>query len=317
MVRDGHEILANVVSSQIDLHRRFGGVVPEVASRQHILTLNPLLAEALQNAGVRPGELTAVAATHAPGLMGALLVGLVSAKAAAWSLGVPFIGVHHLAAHIWANVMADRNLPLPFLCLLVSGGHTALVLVKGAQKFETLGETLDDAVGEAYDKVARLLGLPYPGGPEIDRLAASGDARAFQFPRALLHEPDLRFSLSGLKTAVRRTVEKHTMAGLALPVNDIAASFQAAVVDVLVAKTIAAATERNLETVAIAGGVAANRELRRQLAEACAQRGWRLSAPPLELCSDNAAMIAGLAHDLYRAGVRDPLSLAPHARMPL
>ncbi|MEB3285726.1 MAG: tRNA (adenosine(37)-N6)-threonylcarbamoyltransferase complex transferase subunit TsaD [Candidatus Sericytochromatia bacterium] len=317
IVRDGHEILVNLVSSQIDLHRRFGGVVPEVASRQHILTLNPLIAEALEIAQVKPADLTAVAATHAPGLMGALLVGLVSAKAAAWALDRPFIGVHHLAAHIWANVMANPQLPLPFLCLLVSGGHTALVQVAGPRTFETLGETLDDAVGEAYDKVARLLGLPYPGGPEIDRRATEGDPKAFNFPRALLHEPELRFSLSGVKTAVRRTIEKHSLTGLPLPVNDISASFQAAVVDVLVAKTIAAAEMRGLRTVAVAGGVAANRELRQRLDAACRERGWHFAAPPLALCSDNAAMIAGLAHALYLENVTDKLTLRPQARLPL
>ena len=317
VVRDGREILSNVVSSQIELHRRFGGVVPEVASRQHILTINPLLAEGLEAAGVGWGDLTAIAATHAPGLMGALLVGLVAAKSAAWALEIPFIGVHHLAAHIWANVIADRDLPLPFLCLLVSGGHTALVRVDGPLAFVTLGETIDDAVGEAYDKTARLLDLPYPGGPHLDRLAREGDPRAFAFPRALLHEPGFRFSLSGLKTAVRKSIEKHTLAGLPVPVADVAASFQAAVVDVLIAKTVAAAEAQGLTTVALGGGVAANGALREQLAAACAQRGWRLSLPPLDLCSDNAAMIAGLAHDLYEAGVRSPLDLVPRSRLAL
>ncbi|MEB3329051.1 MAG: tRNA (adenosine(37)-N6)-threonylcarbamoyltransferase complex transferase subunit TsaD [Candidatus Sericytochromatia bacterium] len=317
VVRDGHQILANLVASQVELHRRFGGVVPEVASRQHILTLNPLLREALQAAGVGFSDLTAVAGTHAPGLMGALLVGLVGAKSAAWALGVPFVGVHHLAAHIWANVIADPSLPLPLVCLLVSGGHTALVRVNGPRDFVTLGETIDDAVGEAYDKTARLLDLPYPGGPHIDRLAAQGDPRAFAFPRALLHEPGFRFSLSGLKTAVRKSVEKQRLAGLPLPVADVAASFQAAVVDVLVAKTLAATETEGLTTVALAGGVAANGALRRRLAEACAARGWRLSLPPMELCTDNAAMIAGLAHALLATGEPDPLWLAPQARLAL
>lgn len=317
VVRDGREILSNVVSSQVEIHRRFGGVVPEVASRQHILTVSPLLEEALAEAGVGWRDLTAIAATHAPGLMGALLVGLVAAKSAAWALDIPFIGVHHLAAHIWANVIADRDLPLPFLCLLVSGGHTSLVRVNGPMDFKTLGETIDDAVGEAYDKTARLLDLPYPGGPHIDRLAREGDPRAFAFPRAMLHEPGFRFSLSGLKTAVRKSVEKHTLAGLPVPVADVAASFQAAVVEVLVAKTVAAAEAEGLTTVALGGGVAANRALREALGAACARRGWRLSLPPLDLCSDNAAMIAGLAHDLYLAGVRSPLDLPPRSRLPL
>jgi N6-L-threonylcarbamoyladenine synthase len=317
VVRDGHEILANIISSQIEVHQRFGGVVPEVASRQHILAVTPLLDQALQEAGVGWNDLTAVSATYGPGLLGALLVGLVSAKAVAWTRGVPFIGVHHLAAHIWANVIAERDLPLPFLCLLVSGGHTSLVRVSGPQQFELLGDTLDDAVGEAYDKVARMMGLPYPGGPHIDRLAKEGDPTAYNFPRAMMNEPGYRFSLSGLKTAVRRTIEKHHQDGTPIPLADMAASFQAAIVDVLVAKTTAAAEEYGLTTLALAGGVAANSALRQALKAACDQRGWRLALPPMALCTDNAAMIAGLAHDLYLAGVRSPLDLEARSRMPL
>ena len=317
VVRDGRTILANLVSSQIELHRRFGGVVPEVASRQHVLTVTPLLDEALAAAGIGWRDLTAIAGTHAPGLMGALLVGLVAAKSAAWSLGVPFLGVHHLAAHVWANVLADRSLPLPFLCLLVSGGHTALVRVDGPNRFTTLGETIDDAVGEAYDKTARLLGLPYPGGPAVDQLAQTGDPRAYAFPRALLHEPGFRFSLSGLKTAVRKVVEKTHHAGMPLPIGDVAASFQAAVVEVLVAKTMAAAEAEGLTTIALAGGVAANRGLRTALGAACEARGYRLSLPPFDLCTDNAAMIAGLAHDMLAAGLTSPLDLAPRSRLAL
>lgn len=317
IVRDGHEVLANLVSSQIEIHRRFGGVVPEVASRQHVLAINPLLAQALEVAGVGWGDLTAIAGTEGPGLLGALLVGLVAAKSAAWSLGIPFVGVHHLAAHIWANVMADRTLPLPFLCLLVSGGHTALVKVSGPQSFELLGETLDDAVGEAYDKVARLLDLPYPGGPPIDALAQSGDARAFAFPRALLKEPGYQFSLSGLKTAVRRSVEKYEATGAPLPVADLAASFQAAVVDVLIAKTAVAAEAHGLTTIAVAGGVAANSALRAALAAMCERRGYRLSLPPMSLCTDNAAMIGGLAHALLAEGVRTPLDAPAYSRRAL
>jgi N6-L-threonylcarbamoyladenine synthase len=317
VVRDGHEILANIISSQIEVHQRFGGVVPEVASRQHILAVTPLIQQALDEAGVGWPDLTAIAATYGPGLLGALLVGLVSAKAIAWTRDIPFIGVHHLAAHIWANVLAERDLPLPFLCLLVSGGHTSLVKVSGPQTFELLGDTLDDAVGEAYDKVARMMGLPYPGGPHIDRLAKSGNPEAYAFPRALLHEPGFRFSLSGLKTAVRRAIEKHEQEGKPIPVEDMAASFQAAIVDVLVAKTITAAKQYGLKTIALAGGVAANSALRAALKEACDRRGWRLALPPMALCTDNAAMIAGLAHDLYLDGVRSPLDLEAKSRMPL
>lgn len=317
LVRDGHEILANIISSQIEVHQRFGGVVPEVASRQHILAVTPLLEQALQEAGVGWDDLTAVAATYGPGLLGALLVGLVSAKSVAWTRGIPFIGVHHLAAHIWANVLAERDLPMPFLCLLVSGGHTSLVRVSGPQQFELLGDTLDDAVGEAYDKVARMMGLPYPGGPEIDRLAKEGNPKAYAFPRAMMNEPGYRFSLSGLKTAVRYTIEKHHQEGTPIPLADMAASFQAAIVDVLVAKTCAAAEEFGLKTLALAGGVAANSALRQALKAACDKRGWRLALPPMALCTDNAAMIAGLAHDLYVAGVRSPLDLEARSRMPL
>lgn len=313
VVRDGHQILSNIVSSQVEVHRRFGGVVPEVASRQHVLAINPLLQEALDTAGVEWGELTAIAGTHAPGLMGALLVGLVAAKSAAWALEIPFIGVHHLAAHIWANVMANPELPRPFLCLLVSGGHTSLVRVDGPSRFVTLGETIDDAVGEAYDKVARLLDLPYPGGPEIDRLARTGNPKAHRFPRAMLDQPGYQFSLSGLKTSVRRLVEKSAQAGIVVPPEDLAASFQAAVVDVLVAKTCAAAEEHGLTTLALAGGVAANSGLRASLAARCAERGWQLSLPPLSLCSDNAAMIAGLAHELQPS----PLNLPARSRLAL
>jgi N6-L-threonylcarbamoyladenine synthase len=317
LVRDGREILANIVSSQIDIHRRFGGVVPEVASRQHVLAINPLFEEALGTAGVGWGEVTAIAATHAPGLMGALLVGLVSAKAAAWALDVPFIGVHHLAAHIWANVMANPDLERPFLCLLVSGGHTSLVKVEGPRSFTLLGETIDDAVGEAYDKTARLLDLPYPGGPELDRLAADGNPKAYRLPRAMLDETGYQFSLSGLKTAVRRLIEKSAAAGIPVPQADLAASFQAAVVDVLVAKATRAAEAEGLTTLALAGGVAANRGLREALTRRCAERGWRLSLPPMALCTDNAAMIAGLGHELYLEGVRSPLDLPAYSRLAL
>lgn len=317
LVRDGHEILANLISSQIEVHQRFGGVVPEVASRQHILAVTPLIEQALNEAGAEWKDLTAIAATHGPGLLGALLVGLVSAKSLAWTLGVPFIGVHHLAAHIWANVIAERDLPMPFMCLLVSGGHTSLVRVSGPQQFDLLGDTLDDAVGEAYDKVARMMGLPYPGGPHLDRLAKDGNPKAYAFPRAMMNEPGYRFSLSGLKTALRRTIEKHHEAGEEIPMADMAASFQAAIVDVLVAKTVAAAEEHGLKTIAVAGGVAANSGLRAALKAACDKRGWRLALPPMDLCTDNAAMIAGLAHDLYEAGVRSPLNLEARSRMPL
>lgn len=312
----GQEVLCNLVSSQVPLHRRFGGVVPEVASRQHVLAMEPLIRQAVAEAGVGLEALDAVAATFAPGLMGALLVGLVAGKGLAWALDKPFIGVHHLEAHLWAAKMAEPDLPPSFLGLLVSGGHTSLVRVDGADAFTTLGATIDDAAGEAFDKVGRMLGLPYPGGPEIDRLAPSGQPKAFAFPRAWL-DGGLDFSFAGLKTAVRRAVEKHEAAGLPLPVADLAASFQAAVVEVLVTKALQAARQEGLPAIALAGGVAANRGLRAALGAACAQAGLRLALPPMDLCTDNAAMIAGLAAERLRLGLTDPLSLAPAARLPL
>jgi len=317
LLRNGTEVVCSLVASQAAVHRRFGGVVPEVASRQHIESIHPLIAQALVAGGIQPRELGAIAATYAPGLVGALLVGLVSAKAAAWALDLPFIGVHHLAAHIWANVMANPALTCPFLCLLVSGGHTALVRVKGPLDYDLLGETLDDAAGEAYDKVARLLGLPYPGGPEIDRLAVLGNPKAFKFPRAMRYDGSLDFSFSGLKTAVRLMVEKHQQAHMPVPVADIAASFQAAVVDVLVAKSIQAAEQTGITHLTIAGGVAANSALRSQMAAACNERHLALTIPPLSLCGDNAAMIAGLGHAMWRQGVRSPLSLGARSRLAL
>jgi N6-L-threonylcarbamoyladenine synthase len=258
----------------------------------------------------------AVATTRGPGLAGALLVGLMAAKGVAWARGVPFVGVNHLAAHIWANKMAFPDLPLPFLCLLVSGGHTALVRVEGPDVMRDLGHTRDDAAGEAYDKVARLLDLAYPGGPALDRLARTGNPKAFDLPRAYL-EGTWDFSFSGLKTAVRRLVEKHKLAGMAYDVADLAASFQAAVADVLAGKAMAAAAAEGLTAVAVAGGVAANSELRARLRAACEERGWRFVCPPMALCTDNAAMIAGLGFELLRLGRRDDMAMPAAARNPL
>lgn len=316
VVRDGRHVLSNLISSQVDLHRRYGGVVPEVASRAHMEAIGPLLITALSEAGVGWEDLSAIATTFGPGLQGALLVGLTSAKAIAWARGIPLVGVHHLAAHIWANKVANPDLPLPFLCLLVSGGHTSLVLVRGPEDFQTLGETLDDAAGEAYDKTARLLELGYPGGPIIDRLAKDGDPSAYDFPRSWL-PGTYDFSFSGLKTSVLRMTEKSRQAGLPIRPEDAAASFQRAVTDVLVGKTLKAAEDHGITTVAIAGGVAANRELRERLTLEAQKRGWTLSVPPLSLTTDNAAMIAGLGCEMFRLGRTAPLSLAAVSRMPL
>lgn len=317
LVARGGAIRANLISSQADLHARFGGVVPEVASRRHIEVISPLIAEALTEAGADWGDLAAVATTRGPGLAGALLVGLTAAKAIAWARQLPLVGVNHLAAHIWANKIASPDLPVPFLCLLVSGGHSSLVVVRGPDSMEEIGRTRDDAAGEAYDKIGRLLDLGYPGGPVIDKLAASGDPTAFEFPRGLAAEPTFDFSFSGLKTAVRRVIEKHQLAGIPFKVEDVAASFQAAVVDVLTQKTLAAAERHDLQTLAIAGGVAANRGLRARLQKECDARGWRLSCPPISLCTDNAAMIAGLGAELLALGQRDPLDMNALARWPV
>lgn len=316
VVRDGTEVLSNLIASQIDLHRQYGGVVPEVASRAHMEAIGPLLEEALAVAGVTWSDLDAVATTFGPGLQGALLVGLMAAKGVAWAKGIPLIGVHHLAAHIWANKMASPELELPFICLLVSGGHTAIVRVDGPETFKTLGQTRDDAAGEAYDKTARLLGLGYPGGPAIDRLAKEGNPRAYDFPRAWL-EGSFDFSFSGLKTAVLRMLERSQQAGIEVNVADACASFQRAVVDVLVGKTLAAAEAEGITALTVAGGVAANRELRERLTAEATKRGWRFVAPPMALCTDNAAMIAGLGTELYRLGRTSGLDLAAVSRLPL
>lgn len=316
VVENGERIRANLISSQADLHSRFGGVVPEVASRRHIEVISPLLEDALRLAGAEWGDVGAVATTRGPGLAGALLVGMMAAKGVAWARGVPLIGVSHLAAHIWANRIAFPDLAMPFLCLLVSGGHTSLVRVEGPSALLELGRTRDDAAGEAYDKVARLLDLGYPGGPVVDRIAKEGNPRAFDLPRAQL-EGTWDFSFSGIKTAVRRLVEKHKLAGMPFAVADVAASFQAAVVDVLVAKTVAAAEAEALPSVAVAGGVAANSELRRRLGAECDARGWRFVCPPMALCTDNAAMIAGLGYQLLLEGRADDLSMPASARYPL
>ncbi len=316
VVEDGWKVLSNVVSSQIALHERFGGVVPEIASRAHIEAIGPLLTEALDRSGCRLQDLDAISTTFAPGLQGALLVGLMTAKGLAWGLDVPLVGVHHLAAHIWANRMTHRDLPLPFLCLLVSGGHTEVVRVDGPEHFRSLARTRDDAVGEAYDKTARLLGLGYPGGPAIDRLATEGNPEAIAFPRASLAD-GLDMSFSGLKTAVRRLAERHVQAGMPIPIADVAASFQRAIVDVLADRMEKLADREGIEVLAVAGGVAANRELRTRLAALAESRGWTFVAPPIDLCTDNAAMIAGLGTELFRAGRVASLDLAAASRYPL
>ena len=309
VVEDGRRILSSVVSSQIELHAQYGGVVPEVASRAHVELVNPVIADALGEAGVELTDLDAIAACHGPGLAGALLVGVSAAKALALVTGLPYVQVNHLEAHLYAGWLEDPELRAPLAVLLASGGHTLLVVIRGHGDYEVLGQTVDDAAGEAFDKVARYLGLGYPGGPAIDLLARRGDPAAYAFPRAMAAERD--FSFSGLKTAVVTFVRKHPDA----PLADVAASFQEAAVDQLVSKLVAAADDHGAPTLVLAGGVAANSRLRARVADAAAASGRSAFLPPPALCTDNAAMIAATA--FWRLGADGPTPLhagvAPNA----
>jgi N6-L-threonylcarbamoyladenine synthase len=289
VVADGRTVRSSIVSSQVDLHARFGGVVPEVASRAHVELITPVIADALVEAGVELEELDAVAACHGPGLAGALLVGVAAAKGLALATGLPYVGVNHLEAHLHAAWLEEPDLALPLAVLVVSGGHTMTVVMHAHGRYQLVGQTVDDAAGEAFDKVARHLGLGYPGGPAIDRLAREGDAAAVRFPRAMAGEAD--FSFAGLKTAV----VNHTRRSPDTPAADVAASFQEAVVDQLVTKLVAAADALDAPTLALGGGVAANSRLREVVAAAAAATGRDVFLPPPELCTDNGAMIAATA----------------------
>ena len=313
VVEDGRHLRSSVVSSQIDLHAPYGGVVPEIASRAHVELINAVIAEALVEAGVELGDLDAVAACHGPGLAGALLVGVSAAKAIALSTGLPYVEVNHLEAHLYAAWLEEPDLEPPLAVLIVSGGHTMLVIMEGHGRYRVLGQTVDDAAGEAFDKVARYLGLGYPGGPAIDRLAATGDAEAIRFPRPMLDD-SFDFSFSGLKTAVVNHVRRHPDA----EVRDVAASFQEAVVDVLVEKLVAAADEAGARTLVLGGGVAANSRLRERVLDAADAGGRRAFVPPLSLCTDNGAMIAATAWWRLRADGPSPLSAGatPDLRLP-
>jgi N6-L-threonylcarbamoyladenine synthase len=324
VVAEGREIASSVVSSQVDLHARYGGVVPEIASRAHLQLLGPVLAEALERAGLdRRGcrsadptgvsQIGAVAVTAGPGLMGALVVGVSFAKSLAMALDCPLIGVNHLEGHLYAALLEDRSIELPVVVLLVSGGHTLLIEMREPGRYRVLGATRDDAAGEAFDKVARFLGLSYPGGPVIDRLAAEGDAHAMSLPRPMLGD-GLDFSFSGLKTAVVNEVRRRP--GLANA--DVAASFQQAVVEVLVAKAIAAAAQVGAHGICLAGGVAANSQLREATTEACARAGLGVFLPSRAMCTDNAAMIAAAGYHRLREDGPSPLDLSaqPNLRFP-
>ncbi len=299
VVKNGQEVLANIVSTQIEVHKKFGGVVPEVASRKHLENINWVVEEALQQSGLALKDMTHIAVTYGPGLVGALLVGVATAKALAFASGKPLIAVHHIEGHIYANFLVNPNLQPPLLCLVVSGGHTNIVKIDRHGHYVALGQTRDDAAGEAYDKVARAIGLTYPGGPQIDRLAKEGNKDAIELPRAWLEEGSYDFSFSGLKSAVLNYLNKMEMKQQHVNPADVAASFQQAVVDVLVTKTMRAAQAEGLKTIVLAGGVAANSGLRQQLEAAASASGCRLYCPPLALCTDNAAMIGAAAH--YKA----------------
>ena len=317
VVDDGLVLRSNVLASQDEIHDRYGGVVPELASRAHVERLGALVDEALRRAGTGWDGIEAVAVTRGPGLVGSLLVGMAAAKAYALALDVPFVGVNHLEGHIFANFLEHGPPEPPYVVLLVSGGHTMLVHMPELHRYEILGQTLDDAAGEAFDKVARFLGLGFPGGPVLDRLARDGDPAAVRFPRAMAGSGDYDFSLSGLKTAVLRHVRAERGSGRETSLPDIAASFQEAVVDVQVQKTMRAAEEKAVSAIVLGGGVVANSRLRERMAEEAATRGLHLLHPSPELCTDNAAMIASAGGFRLARGERSPLDLMVEPGLPL
>ncbi len=309
VVADGRIIMSNIISSQIPVHRKFGGVVPEIASRKHVELISSVIQEALNEARVTFQDLSAVSVTYGPGLVGALLVGVSSAKALAYTLNIPLIGLNHIESHIYANFLVNPDLEFPMVCLVVSGGHTDLVYLAAHGSFELVGRTRDDAAGESFDKIARAVGLGYPGGPLIDELAPEGNPEAVNFPRVYLESNSLDFSFSGLKSAALNYLNKTVMKGGEINKADLAASFQQAVVDVLVDKTLAAAKRFNVKTVLLAGGVAANSKLRQELTEKASGLGLYLAYPPPVLCTDNAAMVACAGYYKYLREEFAPLTL--------
>ena len=309
VVVNGRQVLSNVISTQIPIHTLYGGVVPEIASRKHIERINQVIEEALKEAHTSLDEIDAIGVTYGPGLVGALLVGLSEAKAISFAKDIPLVGVHHIEGHICANYIEDKTFEPPFLCLVVSGGHTHLVRVKDYGQYEILGRTRDDAAGEAFDKVARAIGLGYPGGPKIEQKAKEGDPHAIPFPVAKVNDSAYDFSFSGLKSAVLNYINGAKMKGETINEADIAASFQQAVIDALVGHAMHALDEFGGDKFAIAGGVASNGTLRAAMQEACEKRGVRFYHPSPILCTDNAAMIGAAAYYEYMAGRRDSMSL--------
>ena len=324
VVSNGKEVISNVVASQVEAHQEYGGIVPELASRKHIEAINYIVSRSLAEADVTFKDLEAIAVTNRPGLIGALLVGVAAAKSLAYCHNLPLLGINHIEGHIYANFMVHDALPFPHICLTVSGGHTLLVEVHEGWQYKVLGSTQDDAAGEVYDKVAKYLGLGFPGGKVIDDLAQKGNPVAIKFPRPMRDSGDYQFSFSGIKTSVRYFVEKARRAGVLVEgqpkdtndtnpdmvtIEDIAASFQAAVVDILVYKSIHAAKSTGASVITLTGGVAANSQLRASLKTAAVEIGAEVYYPPMSLCTDNGAMIAGIAHQKYQQGLRDGLSL--------
>ena len=315
IVRDGRDILSNVIHSQISIHQPFGGVVPEVASRKHIENIPWVVDQAFTDAGLTYEDIHAVAVTNRPGLIGALLVGLSYAKGFAYALKLPLIGVNHLQGHIYANILKHGDIPFPAVCLVVSGGHTSLLLMENQSQYQLLGGTLDDAAGEAFDKVARFLGLGYPGGPAIEKAARTGEAGHVRLPRVFLDRPDYNFSFSGLKTADMNMWIKLQRQG-DKRVDNMAAEFQLALVEVLVEKTLRAARAYEVSSILLAGGVAANSLLRSLMENRAEDEGKKVYYPPIELCTDNAAMIAGRAYEDFCQGIYAGLDLNAQAHLP-
>lgn len=309
VVKNGREIISNVISSQIDMHKKFGGVVPEVASRMHLEVINNIVREALEEAKLSMADIDAIAVTKGPGLVGALLVGISEAKALSYACKKPLVGVNHMKGHICATFITHKELEPPFICLLVSGGHTYLVYVKDYNNMEVIGKTIDDACGEAYDKVARCLGMNYPGGPEVERLAKLGNDKSIDFPRVMLDKNSYNFSFSGLKTAVLNYLNSKKQKNEEISKEDVCASFQRAVFDVLIFKTEKLMKEKKLNTLVVSGGVSANNTLREEINKMCEKNGFKSYFPDKILCTDNAAMIASSGYYEYISGVRSDLTL--------
>ena len=317
VLKDGRTVLSNVISSQVPIHRKFGGVVPEIASRHHIEQVIPVIDQALRDANVTLQDIDHIGVTYGPGLVGALLVGVAAAKGLSFATGIPLVPVHHMEGHIFANFLANPELEPPFLSLVVSGGHTMLVHVKGYEEFDILGQTRDDAAGEAFDKIARVMGFPYPGGPHIDALAIEGNPDAIEFPKALSEPGNFEFSFSGLKSAVINLVHNEEQRGNEIRKKDLATSFQNTVVEIITKKTMKALKDYQVNNLIVAGGVAANKGIREKLASLCEKENINYSFPDIKYCTDNAAMIAASGYYAYILGERADLTLNPKSSLEL